>query len=128
MHQPFVPRTPNFCISAEDTSLKLVLVEDVSLHKSNVYSPTHLHPRAQETDRYAAVNTAEDQESTAAVPILVMVLREPTRKDALLDLLIVNREGLVDEVAVEGYLHGLIDHNVFQFKILGIRGKLSPKF
>lgn len=120
MHQPSVPRTPNFCRNAEDTTLKLVLVEDISLHKPNVYFPTHLHPRAQEAGRNAALNAAEDQESTAALPILVMVLRKPTRKDALLDLLTVNREGLMDGVAVGGYLHGLIGHKVFQFKILGI--------
>lgn len=93
-----------------------------------MYSPTHLHPRAQEAGKDAAVNAAEDQEGAAAVPIMVMVLRELTRKDALLDLLIINREGLMDEVAVGGYLHGLIGHKVFQFKILGIGGNLSPKF
>lgn len=79
-----------------------------------VFPPAHLHPKAQEAGR----NAAEDQEGTAAMPILVMVLREPTRKGALLDLLLVNRDGLMDEVAVGGYLHGHIGHEVFQFKML----------
>lgn len=31
---------------------------------------------------------------------MVQVLREPSRKDALLDLLLVNREGIMNEVVI----------------------------
>ena len=42
---------------------------------------------------------------------LVHVVREPTSKDVLLDLLLVNREGPVDKMAVGGQL-GRSDHDV----------------
>lgn len=63
---------------------------------------------------------------------LVQVLRELTRKSALLDLLLVNGEGLVGEVvARDGHL-GRSDHEVVEFKIFGNRKKnchqnLSPR-
>ena len=44
-------------------------------------------------------------------------MREPTREGALLDLLFVNREGLVDDVAVGGRL-GHSDHEIMEFSIL----------
>lgn len=43
--------------------------------------------------------------------ILVQVLKELTRKPAILDLLFVNREGLVDDVVIGGHL-GYSDHEV----------------
>ncbi|GAB0204012.1 mitochondrial enolase superfamily member 1 [Grus japonensis] len=57
---------------------------------------------------------------------LVQVLKEPMRKGALLDLLLVNREGLVGEVAIGGRL-GHSDHEVVEFKIFGDRRKTAPK-
>ncbi|GAB0190604.1 hypothetical protein GRJ2_001525700 [Grus japonensis] len=57
---------------------------------------------------------------------LVQVLKEPMRKGALLDLLLVNREGLVGEVAIGGCL-GHSDHEVVEFKIFGDRRKTATK-
>ena len=58
---------------------------------------------------------------------LVQVQREPTRKGALLDLLLVNREGLVSEVAIGGHL-GHSDHEAVKFKIFGDRRKTVSWF
>ena len=44
-------------------------------------------------------------------------MSEQTREGALLDLLFVNREGLVDDVAVGGRL-GHSDHEIIEFSIL----------
>ncbi|GAB0178757.1 hypothetical protein GRJ2_000341000 [Grus japonensis] len=56
---------------------------------------------------------------------LSQLLSEPTRKDALLDLLFVNREGLVGDMTVGGCL-GRNDHKMVQFKIFGVmRKKIS---
>ena len=49
---------------------------------------------------------------------LAQVLREPTRKGALLDLVFVNREGLMGEVVIGGCL-GHSDHEVVEFQIIG---------
>jgi len=57
---------------------------------------------------------------------LVQVLREPTRKGALLDLLLENREGLVGDVAIGGHL-GHNDHEVVEFEIFGDRRKTATK-
>ncbi|GAB0205816.1 hypothetical protein GRJ2_003047200 [Grus japonensis] len=57
---------------------------------------------------------------------LVQLLKEPTRKGALLDLLLVNREGLMGEVAIGGRL-GHSDHEVVEFKIFGDRRKTATK-
>lgn len=57
---------------------------------------------------------------------MVQVLREPARKGALLDLLLVSGEGLVGEVMIGGYLdHG--DHEVVKFKIFCHRN-FNPGF
>ena len=53
---------------------------------------------------------------------LSQVRREPTRKDALLDLLFVNREGLVGNVMVGGCL-GHSDHEIIEFKIVSVMRK-----
>lgn len=53
---------------------------------------------------------------------LSQVRREPTRKDALLDLLFVNREGLVGNVMVGGCL-GHSDHESTEFKIASVMRK-----
>ena len=53
---------------------------------------------------------------------LSQVRREPTRKDALLDLLFVNREGLVGNVMVGGCL-GHSDHEITEFKIASVMRK-----
>ena len=57
---------------------------------------------------------------------LVQVLTEPTRKGALLDLLLENREGLVGDVVIGGRL-GHSDHEVVEFKIYGDRRKSATK-
>ena len=56
----------------------------------------------------------------------VQVLRELTRKGALLDLLFVNRKGLVGKVVIGGCL-GHSDHDVVEFQIVGDRRKTSSK-
>lgn len=48
---------------------------------------------------------------------MVQVLRETTRKAVLLDLLLVNREGLMDEVVIADSLDHS-DHKIDQFKNL----------
>ncbi|PKU47386.1 adaptin ear-binding coat-associated protein 1 [Limosa lapponica baueri] len=48
---------------------------------------------------------------------LTQLVREPTREGALLDLLLVNREGLAEDVTVGGCL-GHRDHETIEFSIL----------
>jgi len=48
---------------------------------------------------------------------LMQVVEEPTRKGALLDLLIKNKEGLVEDVKAAGRL-GCSDHEMVEFRIL----------
>ena len=67
-------------------------------------------------------NTAEWDQSQrflecVADNFLMQLVSEPTREGALLDLLFVNREGLVDDVAVGGQL-GPSDHEIIEFSIL----------
>lgn len=57
---------------------------------------------------------------------LVQVLREPTRKGALLDLLLENRVCLVRDVAIGGHL-GHNDHEIVEFEIFGDRRKTATK-
>ncbi|KAK4819838.1 hypothetical protein QYF61_012983 [Mycteria americana] len=57
---------------------------------------------------------------------LVQVPREPTRKGALLDLLLVNREGLVGQVAIGGCL-GHSDREAVEFQIVGNRRKTASQ-
>ncbi|XP_040977464.1 uncharacterized protein LOC121232961 [Aquila chrysaetos chrysaetos] len=57
---------------------------------------------------------------------LSQVLREPTRKDALLDLLFVNREGIVGDVLVGGCL-GHSDHEMVEFKIFSVMRKQDSR-
>jgi len=54
---------------------------------------------------------------------LMQVVEEPTRKGALLDLVLTNKEGLVEDVKVRGRL-GCSDHEMVEFRILcgGSRG------
>lgn len=47
---------------------------------------------------------------------LVQVLRDPIRKSVLLDLLFVNRQGLMDEEVIGGCL-GHTDYDVAEFQI-----------
>ena len=53
---------------------------------------------------------------------LSQVLSEATRKDTLLDLFFVTREGLVGDVTVGGGL-GHSDHIMVKFKFFGVRRK-----
>jgi len=48
---------------------------------------------------------------------LMQVVKEPTRGGALLDLVLTNKEGLVEDVKVGGRL-GCSDHEVVEFRIL----------
>ncbi|XP_009874290.1 PREDICTED: uncharacterized protein LOC104278875 [Apaloderma vittatum] len=82
-------------------------------------------------------NTADRKQSTRFLDcvednFLTQLVSEPTRGGALLDLLLTNREGLVDNVVVGGLL-GLSDHEMIDFSILdqdyyhGIpKGRLQP--
>jgi len=45
------------------------------------------------------------------------VIEEPTRRGAILDLVLTNKEGLVGNVKVKGSL-GCSDHEIMDFKIL----------
>ena len=54
--------------------------------------------------------------------ILSQVLSEPARKDALLDLLFVSREGLVGDVMVGSCLSHS-DHKMVEFKIFSVMRK-----
>jgi len=47
----------------------------------------------------------------------MQVVEEPTRKGALLDLVLTNKERLVDDVKVGGRL-GCSDHEIVKFRIL----------
>ncbi|PKU48935.1 adaptin ear-binding coat-associated protein 1 [Limosa lapponica baueri] len=69
-----------------------------------------------------AHNTAEREQSRRFLErvrdnFLTQLVREPTREGALLDLLFVNREGLVGDVMVGGCL-GYSDHEMIEFLIL----------
>lgn len=57
---------------------------------------------------------------------MVQVLREPARKGALLDLLLVSGEGLVGEVMIGGYLDHS-DNEVVKFKIFSDRRKTATE-
>ena len=57
---------------------------------------------------------------------LTQLVGEPTRGGALLDLLFMNREGLVGGVMVGGRL-GLRDHEMIEFSILGEAKKVVSK-
>ena len=48
---------------------------------------------------------------------LMQVVEEPTRKGALLDLVLTKKEGLVEDVKVGGSL-GCSDHEMVEFRIL----------
>lgn len=57
---------------------------------------------------------------------LSQVPSEPARKDALLDLLFVSREGLVGDVMVDGCL-GRRDHKIVEFTIFGVMRKMVSR-
>ncbi|GAB0190982.1 hypothetical protein GRJ2_001563500 [Grus japonensis] len=48
---------------------------------------------------------------------LLQVIEEPTRRGAMLDLVLTNKEGLVGNVKLKGSL-GCSDHEMVEFKIL----------
>lgn len=48
---------------------------------------------------------------------LIQVVEEPTRKDLLFDLMLINKEGLVGNVKVGGSLV-YSDHEIVEFSIL----------
>ncbi|PKU46871.1 rna-directed dna polymerase from mobile element jockey-like [Limosa lapponica baueri] len=67
-------------------------------------------------------NTAESRQARRFLEcmeenFLTQLVGEPTRGDALLDLLFTNKEGLVADVEVRGHL-GLSDHEMVKFSIL----------
>ena len=51
------------------------------------------------------------------IHLVLQVTEEPTRKVALLDLVLTNKEGLVEDVRVGGRL-GCSDHEMAEFRIL----------
>ena len=57
---------------------------------------------------------------------LSQVLSEPTRKDALLNLPLVNREGLVGDVIVGG-CPGHRDQEIMEFKIFSVKKKKDSR-
>lgn len=57
---------------------------------------------------------------------LAQVLMDMIRKHALLDLILVNRESHMDEMAISSH-HGNNDNKVVKFKILGDRRKTATK-
>ncbi|GAB0182547.1 hypothetical protein GRJ2_000720000 [Grus japonensis] len=48
---------------------------------------------------------------------LLQVIEEPTRRGAMLDLILTNKEGLVGDVKLKGSL-GCSDHKMVEFRIL----------
>ncbi|PKU45296.1 rna-directed dna polymerase from mobile element jockey-like [Limosa lapponica baueri] len=67
-------------------------------------------------------NTAEREQSRRFLErvednFITQLVSEPTRESTLLDLLLVNREGLVGDVKVQGCL-GQSDHEIIEFSIL----------
>jgi len=67
-------------------------------------------------------NTADREQSRRFLEgvggnFLTQLVREPTRGSNILDLLFVNREGLVGDVKVGGHL-GQSDHEMLDFSIL----------
>ena len=48
---------------------------------------------------------------------ILQVIEEPTRRGAMLDLILTNKEGLVGDVKLKGSL-GCSDHETVEFKIL----------
>ncbi|GAB0205450.1 hypothetical protein GRJ2_003010600 [Grus japonensis] len=57
---------------------------------------------------------------------LLQVIEEPTRRGAMLDLLLTNKEGLVGDVKLKGSL-GCSDHKMMEFKILRAARKACSK-
>ncbi|XP_064909576.1 gamma-1-syntrophin isoform X3 [Columba livia] len=56
----------------------------------------------------------------------MQMVEEPTRRGALLDLILTNKEGLVEAVKVEGCL-GCSDHEMVEFSILGGRNRVASR-
>lgn len=74
-------------------------------------------------------NTAKNKQSRRLLQnnadnFMTQVIGEPTRRGALLDLVLTNRDGLVGNMKVEGSL-GCSDHEMLEFKIL--RGQSRAK-
>ena len=57
---------------------------------------------------------------------LLQVTEEPTRRGAMLDLVLTNKEGLVGNVKVKGSL-GCSDHKMVEFKILRAERRVRSK-
>ncbi|GAB0186660.1 hypothetical protein GRJ2_001131300 [Grus japonensis] len=57
---------------------------------------------------------------------LLQVIEEPTRRGAMLDLVLTNKEGLVRNVKLKGTL-GCSDHKMVEFKILRAARRANSK-
>ncbi|GAB0203845.1 hypothetical protein GRJ2_002850100 [Grus japonensis] len=57
---------------------------------------------------------------------LLQVIEEPTRRGAMLDLILTNKEGLVGDVKLKGSL-GCSDHEMVEFKILRAARRVRSK-
>ncbi|GAB0206425.1 mitochondrial enolase superfamily member 1 [Grus japonensis] len=76
-------------------------------------------------------NTAEHKQSRKSLEcvddnFLLQVTEEPTRRGAMLDLVLTNKEGLVGDVKLKGSL-GCSDHEMVEFRILRAARKALSK-
>ncbi|GAB0207232.1 hypothetical protein GRJ2_003188800 [Grus japonensis] len=76
-------------------------------------------------------NTAERKQSRRFLEcmddnFLLQVIEEPTRRGAMLDLVLTNKEGLVGDVKLKGSL-GCSDHEMVELKILRAARRASSK-
>ncbi|GAB0204964.1 hypothetical protein GRJ2_002962000 [Grus japonensis] len=76
-------------------------------------------------------NTAEHKQSRKFLEcvddnFLLQVIEEPTRRGAMLDLVLTNKEGLVGDVKLKGSL-GCSDHEMVEFKILRAARRVRSK-
>ncbi|PKU33645.1 glycerol kinase [Limosa lapponica baueri] len=75
-------------------------------------------------------NTARHKQSRRFLQwinnFLLQVTEEPTRRGAMLDLVLTNKEGLVGNVKLKGSL-GCSDHETVEFKILRVVRRVHSK-
>ncbi|GAB0207190.1 hypothetical protein GRJ2_003184600 [Grus japonensis] len=76
-------------------------------------------------------NTAEHKQSRKSLEcvddnFLLQVIEEPTRRGAMLDLVLTNKEGLVGDVKLKGSL-GCSDHEMVEFRILRVARRARSK-
>jgi len=92
-------------LKAASQSQALVLMEDFN------------HPDITWEDHIARHTQSRRLLQNIGDNFQIQVVEEPTSRDALLDLVLTNKEGLVDDVKVGGSL-GCSDHEKMNFRIL----------